>query len=876
MGNTNGSQSSWADWCLHQVVEAQAKTSPMATALEEDSQRLSYADLNAKANRLARYILGYGVTEGAFVGVCLPSSLDFIIASLAILKAGCTCVPLDPKYPADRLAYMTEDAGIRLVLTKSGVSSALSSTQAETVDISTLEGTLRTLSDKNLDREAKSSGIAYLIYTSGSTGKPRGVLLAHAGLANYNLASARYYRLSPGDRVLQFCALSFDAALEEIFATLASGATLVLRSADTPLDVPSFLRWITRKKITVLDLPTAYWHEWVSQFGELRNPVPAGLRLVIVGGEKALASALAIWRNVSHQARWVNTYGPTEASIAVTRYDPDEEHPHSTPENIPIGRPIENCRVYVLDAERQPVPDGVPGELYLGGICVACGYLNRADLTAEKFIPDLISAGAGARMYRTGDMARLSENGLIEYLGRQDDQVKIRGFRVELGEIEEALAQHPLVRECAVVAVDDPVQGKTLVAYTSLSAGKEIEPAGLRSFLVGKLPPYMVPAAFGVLSVLPKTPNGKIDRRSLAQLEPPAQVSSASIDLPTTKLQSQLQKIWEETLGRKPIGIRNNFFDLGGHSLLAARLMQKISHMLGKTIPLALLFEAPTIEKLAEILDRNDWAQQWSCLVPIQPRGSRPPFFCVHGVGGNVVGFRELARLLSPDYPFYGFQAQGLDGQRPPFADVESMAAHYIREMRSVQSEGPFLLGGYSFGGLVAYEMARQLYAGGEQVGLLALFDTYPGELEAVTASIWKLMLEPKRLRMLRDVPKTAKKSVERRVKGLFLSKILKDVLRANQTAAVSYALQPYEGKTTLFRAEQFSLRAFNDPHAAWNELAVGGLRIEEIAGDHGDILVVPQVNELARKLKAAIDAFAEEQDSAADKEEEREERALA
>jgi aspartate racemase len=868
--NTNAEQPGWVDRCLHRLVEGQADRSPDAVAIEHDGVRLSYSELNGRANQLARYLIKTGTTPHSRVGVCFPPSPDFVIASLAILKANCTCVPLDPKYPADRLAYMVEDAGIGLVLTKPGTAPAFLSKVA-TIGLPDVEDDLLHESPANLDQETSPSDIAYLIYTSGSTGKPRGVLLSHAGLANYNLAAAAYYRFDNRDRVLQFCALSFDAALEEIFATLASGATLVLRSDNMPLDVPGFLTWVSRRKITILDLPTAYWHEWTSQFGELADPIPSCIRLVIVGGEKALGSALATWRKAQRAVRWVNTYGPTEASIAVTRYDPDEET-GSTPENVPIGRPIENCAVYVLDAERKQVSLGVVGELYLGGVCVAQGYLNRPELTAEKFIQDPFSSSADARLYRTGDMARVLDNGLIEYLGRQDDQVKVRGFRVELGEIENVLAQHDLVSECAVVAIDDPTQGKTLVAYCSPAGDKMPDASDLRSFVAGKLPQYMLPSAFAVLAALPKTPNGKIDRRNLAQLEPPVQVSGNSIDLPATQLQTQLKKVWEETLGRKPIGIRDNFFELGGHSLLAARLMQKLSRILGKTVPLALLFEAPTIEKLADLLERNEWAQQWSCLVPIQPGGSRPPFFCVHGVGGNVVGFRELARLMSPQYPFYGFQAQGLDGTRSPFAQIEDMAAHYIREMRGVQPEGPFFLGGYSFGGLVAYEMARQLYEGGEEVGLLALLDTYPGELETVATSIWKILLEPKRLRMLSDVPQTAKKSVQRRVKGLFLSKTLKDVLQANHGAAAQYELKPYEGKTTLFRAEQSSLRAFDDPHAAWNVLAVGGLKIVEISGDHGDILTVPQVDQLAKSLKIAIDQAVAERDRV----EAREEEALA
>ena len=849
----------WRGECLHALVEDQAQRTPHSPAVEHEGARLSYADLNTRANQLARHLSAMGASPKSNIGICLEPSADFAVATLAVLKTGCACVPLDPKYPADRIAHMLEDAGIRLVLTHPGTLRVTLPNGVTRIDLSKRRNEVDRQSGENLDCPVSSSDLAYIIYTSGSTGKPRGVLLSHAGLANYNVASARYYEMSDRDRLLQFCSLSFDAAVEEVFATLCSGATLVFRSKDMPLDVPGFLARVRREKITVLDLPTAYWHEWVSQFGELREPIPNCLRLVIVGGEKALASALTTWRQARHGVRWVNTYGPTEASIAVTRYDPEQEHPNSAPPNVSIGRPIENCRVYLLDRDRNPVPIGTPGELYIGGIGVAQGYLNRPELTAQKFIQDPFSSDPVARLYQTGDMARFLEDGLIEYLGRQDEQVKVRGFRIELGEIEEVLAQHSLLNESAVIAMNDAVQGKILVAYCSGASHGKPEAGDLRAFVSGRLPQYMVPSGFVVLDALPKTPNGKIDRRSLSRMEPPRPISGNVIDLPTKKLETQLQKIWEDTLGRKPIGIRENFFELGGHSLLAARLMQKVSRIHGKTVPLALLFEAPTIEKLADLLERNEWAQQWSCLVPIQSQGSQPPFFCVHGVGGNVVGFRELARLMSPDYPFYGFQAQGLDGSRQPFAEIEEMAAHYIREMRGVQPEGPFLLGGYSFGGLVAYEMARQLFAGGEEVALLALLDTYPGELEAVTTSIWKLLLEPKRLRMLSDVPKTAKRSIQRRVKEMFLSKTLKDVLAANHGASARYVLQPYEGKTTLFRAEQSSLRAFDDPHAAWSNSARGGLQIEEISGDHGDILMVPQVGELATKLKAAIDASATE-----------------
>ena len=839
--------------CLHQLVEIQAQHTPSNFAVECANKKLTYAEFNARANQLAHHLRRRGVEPGARVALCLQATPDFAVASLAVLKAGAACVPLDPKYPADRLLFMVEDSGVQLILTAPGAPQ-LKITFAPELDLTTLSAELDSEPHSNPDVRVSLSDPAYVIYTSGSTGKPRGVLLAHEGLANYVTAAARYYAMSPQDRLLQFCSISFDIALEEFFITWLSGATLVFHSGQFPLAAPEFVAWIRRNNITVLDLPTAFWHEWVTQFEELPQPVPANLRLVIVGGEKALSSALSTWRRAAGtRVRWVNTYGPTEASIAVTRFELDFSSEAELPANIPIGRPVENCQIYLLDPNLNPVPVGAPGELHIGGICLASGYLNRPDLTAEKFIPNPFSRNPASRLYKTGDLARYLPSGDLEYLGRLDEQVKIRGFRVELSEIEELLARHPLVREVAVVAVDDDHRGKSVVAHVVLAKDAH-EPQGLREYAARKLPDYMVPSAFVSTDALPRTPNGKIDRRALAAQPFPNVRTSRKLEAPADEFEQQLLRLWEETLGHNHIGVQDSFFELGGHSLLAARLMHRLSRTTGQTIPLALLFEAPTVRQLAPLLREQSWSQRVSCLVPIQPAGEQPPFFCVHGVGGNVLGFRELARRMGSNHPFYGLQSQGLDGKGELLTSIEAMAEHYIREMRSAQPEGPFLIGGYSFGGLVAYEMAQQLTAGGEHVALLALLDTYPGDLEPVGLSMLRLARNP-RLAVMHDLPQIAKASLQRRVKGLFLSPVLKRVLQANQQASAQYVLQPYGGRVTLFRAEEFSLRSVDDPHAAWNELTPGGLDVHEIAGGHGDILVPPQVAELADKLKSCIHA---------------------
>ncbi len=840
--------------CLHELVEAQAELVADRPAVVWGDRQLSYREFNSQANQLAHYLRGRGVGPGVRVGICVNPSIDFAVVVLAVLKSGGACVPLDPNYPAERLSYMLDDVQAQVLVTKNGILSEGIPAGCEVLFLSDESERFSSQPRTNPKPIATPDDIAYVIYTSGSTGKPRGVLLAHAGLVNYNANMARMYGVTSHDRVLQFCSISFDIAVEELFVAWLSGAALVFKTEETPLAVPDFLAWAEQERITVLDLPTAYWHEWVNQLPELGKPVPEGLRVVIVGGEKVLARAYATWaKAVGTRVRWINTYGPTEASIAVTAFEPDFDARRPVPENIPIGRALANTRIYLLDRHLHPVPVGIPGELHIAGVGVARGYLNRPELTEQKFIADPFSSDTNARMYKTGDLARYLPSGEIEFLGRGDDQVKIRGFRIELGEIESALAKHAGVREVAVIArADDEGSGdKRLVAYFVPVQGTETTTTELRNYLQQHLPDYMVPSAFVVLPKMPLTPNGKINRRGLPA--PPERSSSDETVVATDAFQAKLVSIWEDVLARKPIGIRDNFFELGGHSLLAARLMHRTGQELGKTLPLAMLFQAPTIEQLASVLRQEEWSRHWSSLVPIQPAGSQPPFFCIHGVGGNVVGFYELGRNMAPDYPFYGLQSQGLDGKHACHARVEEMAAHYLEVMRTVQPKGPYFFGGFSFGGLVAYEMAQQLLAAGEKVGLVVLFDTYPGNLKPVATSFVKLLLRPNPQHLFHDLPKAVRKRIRHAYLGLRVPRLLKHVRSSNKTAADRYVLKPYQGKATLMRATEISLRSTADPHAAWTNL-VGSLEIRDILSDHYGILVEPQVRQLAQTLKDCID----------------------
>jgi amino acid adenylation domain-containing protein len=839
--------------CIHELVEAQAERTPDGIAAIHAGQTLSYAELNTRANQLARFLLELGTAPESRIGIALRPSLNLPVALLGVLKAGCACLPLDLNYPKERLELMLEDAQPAAVLTEAQLAPTLSFSKSKLVCLDSQAAEVFRGAQTNPKNSATTDSIAYVIYTSGSTGKPRGVLLPHRGLANHNQSAIALYDLKPQDRVLQFSSISFDIAIEEIFPALMCGAGIVLKTDSFSLQASEFLQWIEQQQVSVLDLPTAFWHELVHQL-EASNGValPSGLRLVILGGEKASTKAYRVWEKFAgSRVRLINTYGPTEASVIVSAFEPARFPDATLGDSLPLGHPVANAQIHLLDEDLKPVPRGSAGELHIGGPPLAIGYLNQPERTAQKFIADPFSSDSSARLYRTGDLARYAADGMLEFLGRVDFQVKIRGFRVEPGEIEAALHAYPGLAESVVLSHENGNGDKSLVAYVVWSAGQaQASASELSDFLKRSLPEYMIPSAFLALDRLPLTVNGKVDRRALPKPEFIA-VAAPSSALPQDELQARLIGIWQSVLGRKPIGIRDNFFEMGGHSLLAARLMHRTGEALGTTLPLAVLFQAPTIEKLSAALQQSGFSQHWSSLVPIQTSGSKPAFFCVHGVGGNVLNLRQLARHMSPNYPLYGLQAQGLDGKRPGLGSLEEMAAHYLKEIRSIQPQGPYFLGGYSLGGLIAYEMAQQVSTAGEEVAFVALFDTYPGSVKPTSHSLLHLLRSPQRLFV--EVPYAAVDSLRRRIKRGRVAPALKNVFQQNAAAGDRYVLRPYAGTVALFRAADKSWRSSGDPYALWTNLAAK-LEIHEIPGDHRGILYEPQVEHLADTLKARMD----------------------
>ncbi|MEG4836965.1 amino acid adenylation domain-containing protein [Microcoleus sp. B9-D4] len=714
------------DKCIHQLFEEQVLRSPDAIAVVFEGEQLTYKDLNQRANRIGHHLKTLGVEAEVLVGICVERSLEMVVSLLGILKAGGAYVPLDPSYPKERLAFMLQNSQPKVLLTQECLIIELPEHTAQVVCLDTDRHLIAQHSEENLNQTATVDNLAYVIYTSGSTGKPKGVQVTHANLCHYAQAMSQALDITAEDVYLHTASIAFSSSVRQLIVPLASGATVKIATSEQRKDPMSLFATIKQHSVTVIDIVPSYWRNCIHTLASLEPGTKQALldnklRLIVSASEPLLSDLPTQWTfGFQHKARLINMFGQTETCGIVATY-PIPAQQDEPIKIVPIGRQIANTQIYLLDCHMQPVPVGVPGEVHIGGFGLARGYLNSPELTKEKFIPNPFSEEEGSRLYKTGDNARYLPDGNIEFLGRLDRQVKIRGFRIELGEIEAALAQHPEVRETVVLARDDQPDNKRLVAYV-VPNHEAPATSELRHFLQQKLPDYMVPVAFVMLSTLPLSPNGKVDRRALTA--PDAELSnSIGFVPPRDTVEQQLQQIWSEVLKLPTVGVKDNFFTFGGHSLLAVLLMAQISRHFGKNLPIATLFSSPTIEQLASCLRSETHSLPWSPLVAIQSGSEKRPFFFVPGVGGNVIYLYELARHLGSEQPFYGLQARGLDGESEPFTHLEEIATYYIEAIQRVQPSGPYLLGGHSFGGVVACEMATQLLKQGHEVALLAIID---------------------------------------------------------------------------------------------------------------------------------------------------------
>jgi amino acid adenylation domain-containing protein len=882
--------------CIHQWFEAQVKRTPNNIAVSFENQQLTYQELNQRANQLAHYLQTLGVKSGVLVGLYLEPSLEMIVGLLGILKAGGTYVSIVQTSGQESLAFILEDAQISLVLTQSLLVDKFSEYQAQVICLDSDWESIAVHANENPAYYITDQTLACVMYVSGGNGKPNGIAITHRNLVTHSLAISDTWELTQSDRLLLISSISCDSFIESLFPTWIAGAIAIIQPQELQNSTAQFFSFIAQKQITVVNLPTSFWYELVNETSVSPQTLPVNLRLVMVGGEKVSRNAYLTWvEKVGKQVRWLNSYGSLETTLTTTVYDPaTATEASNTRSEIPIGRAIANTKIYILDQRSQLLPSGVTGEIYISGIGVAQGYFNLTELTSEKFIPNPFSSESGAYLYKSGDLGRYLSDGNIEFIGRRDNQAKIRGFRIELTEIETILGQYPGVQETVVIVKEDVPGDKHLVAYLSPKQGETFGSEQLLSFLQQKLPEHLLPSAFVIVDSLPLNANGQVDRKALPALNPNNSEIEKTFATAENPLQLQLTEIWENVLGVHPIGITDNFFDLGGHSLLAVRLFSQIEKIAGKNLALSILLQAPTIEQLANIVERerssktgvaltptadvkSERSIPWSSLVAIQPNGSKPPFFCVHGLGGEVLRFRELAVHLGSDQPFYGLQPQGLDGKQLPYTRIEDMATHYVQQIQTIQPHEPYLIGGYSSGGIIAYEMARQLAVQGKEVALLVLFDTYGSRniesvsLQKPVSRHWKSLLAIASNYLIEQVKGNTER-LKYQIKEilwrfvfhfhLILGRHLPYsnrkymVEEATRQALRKYVLQVYSGKATVFRTEDGLVveQREADAKMGWGKLALGGVDIYDISGIHNSIFKEPHVRSVSDKMKACID----------------------
>ena len=863
------------EWELPALFEAQVNRTPEAVALEFEGEGLAYSELNRRANQLAHWLKKLGVGPDVLVGLYMERSLEMMVAVLGVLKAGGAYVPMDTAYPRDRLAFMLTDANPRVVITQQSLRNRIPDQAWSIICLDSESQSVSAQSLENPPHENDPESLAYVIYTSGSTGRPKGVAMTRQALVNLIIWQCAVSNSKESNRTLQFTSLNFDVSFQEMFSTWCSGGSLVLIQEQVRRDSLALLRFLQENRINRLFLPFIAL-EQLAEAAASCEVLPSALREVYTAGEQLIITPkiLGLFEKLPGCSLH-NHYGPSESHV-VTAYPLSALTSQWEP-RPPIGRPIANCQVYILDHQLRPVPVGVAGELFIGGSCLARGYLARPELTAERFIPNPFEQDGIGRLYRTGDLVRYLRDGRIEFLGRSDHQVKLRGFRIELGEIESVLARHPEVGQAVVVVREDVPGDQRLVAYIVGHDGHSCEVGELKSFLSKKLPDYMLPSAYVFLDALPLTPSGKVNRGGLPAVSGAQRESSERYVGPRDETERKLTKMWEELLGIGRIGIKDSFFDLGGHSLLAIRLIARVEQELGRTFSLADLFQSPTVESLALNL-RKRLSPQLPLLVPFRNFGSKPPVF-IYGASF------ELSRCVDTGQPFFGLEPHGQGGRRAPDT-IEEMAADYLQQIRAIQSQGPYFIGGYSIGGPVAYEMAQQLRQMGQEVRLLVLIDPTSPRFWNLTTSgrpnsgpssprsvlRYRLALHRhwKSLSQLAGKKLVEYVIAELKGKSEYLGTVFKlqvchfylrfglripsDLrmfyfFRASAQAIRRYRPSPYDGRVVLLTSHQNRVNT----RFVWSEFARGGLEIHELPGGHLDPIKGPQVKVWGEQLRSCL-----------------------
>jgi amino acid adenylation domain-containing protein len=869
---------------IHEMIERQVQRSPDVPAIRWQNRTFSYREVNAKANQLARYLRGRGIGPEQRVGICMERCPEMIMTLLGILKAGGTYVPLDPAYPSDRQINLGRDAGLSLVVTHGSCMENREAYPFTILPYERIQDVTQALSQDNLGLMVAPHQAAYIIYTSGSTGKPKGVVISHQAVSRHVMAAAAQYGIQASDRILQFASLSFDVAAEELLCAFFQGATIVLQPCRLFETIPAFLDFLRRECVSVVGLPASYWQLWMAEADEPGRDVPDHLRVLIVGNEAVSAEHLAIWKKkAAERVRWLNAYGPTEATITTTTYETDRADTPTGAGIVPIGKPLAGRSVYVLDEMLEPVPYGVPGELCIGGASLARGYLHDPIQTGTSFLPDPFCDNPGSRLYRTGDRVRLRHDNVIEFLGRLDDQVKVRGFRVEPGEIEAALSRHPDVQEAAVLVRRHPEGRDMLVAYVQLRSERNVETALLRQWVGSSLPEHMVPSVVVFLPRIPRTGGGKIDRHALPMPEW-SNVSRQTYMAPHTPLQKMLADIWCNVLAVEKVGIHDNFFDLGGHSLLAVQLMSDVQKVIETPLSLMDLFQSPTVACLAASIEngRRDNEPGTVCL---RSGGFLAPLFCFDPTGTHAQAYKPLAVSLENDRPVWALSLSHIFSGKWQDLSIEVLAERHVRLMRERQPEGPYHLVGWSNGGVLAFAAARQLEQQGEQVAFLGLLDTQPDtavyEKDPTPVDELLAYIGRGRQEAFNAIPEKARDEFREQLEGLSEDEKLEYAIRWAQerdflsveeadasigSLKIGYALAR---AAALFMSSVRSRPVHSPIHAWWttNTIArhgsapmdwslytTGAVSVETVVGDHMDAVQSIQIHQQIGEILSGLE----------------------
>ncbi|MCP5110892.1 MAG: amino acid adenylation domain-containing protein, partial [bacterium] len=818
---------------LEAVFRDSAERHPERPALVDGDGAWSYGQVAAAAAALAHRLKDRGVSPERPVAVVLPKGPWQAVATLGILAAAAPYLPIDPALPPQRLAHLLTRAGAILAVTRMGQEDLVWPEGVERVALTKRDAAAGMLPEPAGDDQA----LAYILYTSGSTGEPKGVAIPHRGAVNTLLDLNHRFEIGPEDRTLALSSLSFDLSVYDLFGTFAAGGAVVYPDAALDREPAHWLERLRGHGVTVWNSVPALAEMLVAHCEGRGEPLPPSLRLFLLSGDWIPVNLPDRIRALHPAARVISLGGATEASIWSIFHPIETVDPAAS--SIPYGRPLANQTFRVLDEIGEPRPQGVPGQLYIGGVGVARGYWQDPERTAAAFGEHPVT---GERLYRTGDLGRWLETDEIEFLGREDSQVKIQGHRIELGEVEAVLEHHPAVRQAAAAALGDQRGAKRLVAYAVPVAGAAPEPAALTEFLADQLPTYMAPAHLMLLPALPLTANGKVDRSRLPSPETSEEGLRATA--PRDEVERRLVALWQEVLGQA-VGVTDDFFALGGQSLLAVRLMARIREAFGQELLLSVLLEGPTVEHLAACLRQGSQDPATSSLVAIRRHlaaATQPPFFCVHPSGGNVLCYRELAAALPGDRGFFGLQAPALAGAALP-ERLETLAATYLAAARHRQPEGPYLLGGWSMGGVVAFEMAQQLSRSGER-GAVLLLDALapdggpPPAEEELTAAFARDTAEL-------DAGDGVLPAAERQ--RLFA------VFRANYLAMLRYTPTAFAGPVAVFRARNGLGSALADPSMGWRQWVHGPLVTYDLPGDHYALVRPPVSDQLAESLDQTL-----------------------